>query len=425
MALSRDFQHGLQLSAAAYVAFAGGYVYHIVSSRWLGPVDYAVVGTAGSVFNVVVLLLGAVEMAVTRGLASEGLVDFSARSSATSHWSSFVTRFGIATTLSLLLVSVLLSPILHLGSPFPILVVALSVPGLCLATWRRAHLRSGDAFEAIASRIVVEKVISIVGVFALLTLGGGALGAIGANGAGFLAWIAGRATPVRRTPARSRTPVLAKPAGRTSAGSMIATYLAIGFVANLDVLIVQAKFPAVVAGQYAVVALFGRAVFLGILTLAGALIPKVASATNSLRAVRLLVQYTFLCLGTAVLAILFAAVAGRALLFVVFGSAFAPAAPLLVPQMMFAAAAGLQALFSSYAQARRLPGALAGQLVSSSVTIVLLLGATGVVPMLERAMVGELIVLVAYGFLVVARHDNSRSVLPIVEANRELECSYR
>jgi glycosyltransferase involved in cell wall biosynthesis/O-antigen/teichoic acid export membrane protein len=133
------------------VATAGinisNFVFHIFVSRLLGPAHYSVVGALLSILSLLAVPVGAAQLAVTQAVMGHGSDDlpFSLGK---------VTRRaflgGIVATVAMAALTPLLDGFLHIGSPWPLLLVGLWIPLATVGAVLQGALIGEYRFRAVA-----------------------------------------------------------------------------------------------------------------------------------------------------------------------------------------------------------------------------------------------------------------------------------
>ncbi|HYM67899.1 MAG TPA: oligosaccharide flippase family protein, partial [Patescibacteria group bacterium] len=183
---NRLVRQNLVLFIGGLVAGIGGFVYHAIAGRVLGPATYGqvafliavyAVGTAPALILIVVLAR------YTATLAARGDAGLSSLLTRT------VRLVAIPCLIAVLATALLARPIArfeHLGSTIPILILGMSIALIWQVAIPRGILQGLQRFPALSLNLSLELVIRTTVVFALLTAGYAVSGAMAAVFIGLL-----------------------------------------------------------------------------------------------------------------------------------------------------------------------------------------------------------------------------------------------
>ena len=177
---SRLVRQNLILFFGGLVAGIGGFVYHAIAGRVLGPEVYGevafliavyAVGTAPALILIVVLAR------YTATLTARGDAGVSSLLGRT------VRLIAIPSLVAVLLTALLARPVAafeHLGSTIPVLILGLSIALIWLVAIPRGILQGLQRFTALSMNLSLELVVRTAAVFALLAAGYAVSGAMAA-----------------------------------------------------------------------------------------------------------------------------------------------------------------------------------------------------------------------------------------------------
>lgn len=250
---------GAAIVAALAIANGLGYLLNLVASRRLGPEGYGALAALLGVIlvgNVVALALQTVvarRTVVARGLGSLAEV---------SSWTRALTLgCAVVATLIGLAAALPLTHLLHLSSPAPALLMAVSLGPLTVVGGQLGRLQGGERFHALAGLYLIAAAGKVgggvTGVLVTDSVTGGMVGtAAGATlSAGAGAVLVHRATPGRVAHGDLPAGLVGEVARATySIGALFA-------LANLDVVLARHYLTPRQAGLYAVGAVLAKGAF--------------------------------------------------------------------------------------------------------------------------------------------------------------------
>src|SRR6202163_2815576 len=177
---SRLVRQNLILFAGGLVAGIGGFVYHAIAGRVLGPATYGqvafliavyAVGTAPALILVVVLARYTATLAARGDAGVRSLLGRTAR------------LVAIPCLVAVLLTALFARPVAafeHLGSTSPILILGISIALIWQVAIRRVSLQGLQRFPALSLNLSLELVVRTTFVFLLLKAGYAVSGAMAA-----------------------------------------------------------------------------------------------------------------------------------------------------------------------------------------------------------------------------------------------------
>jgi O-antigen/teichoic acid export membrane protein len=265
------------LFAGGLVAGIGGFVYHAIAGRILGPVLYGqvaflialyAVGTAPALILVVVLAR------YTATLVARG--DAGVRSLLTRT----VRLIAIPCLLAVLVTTLLARPVAafeHLGSTIPILILGFSIALIWQVAIPRGILQGLQRFTSLSLNLSLELVVRTVMVYALLTAGYAVSGAMAAVFMGLaFAFVLGLYTlrdHFRGTGSRVRLRVMAGFSLTATAG-----IIGVQILYNQDVILAEHYLSGHDGGIYGGLNKIGTILFFLTLSVSQVLFPRVVEA---------------------------------------------------------------------------------------------------------------------------------------------------
>lgn len=319
---------GAVFLVSATAVHLGNYAFNVVMGRWLGPAAFAELSLVVTMLLVATVVTTTLELAAARQTAV-----LIARGEDPEPVRRLLGRIALSLGLAGAVVLTVGSPWVAelFGSPsiWPFVLFAGGLPAYLTQGVHRGLLQGQARFGRLAASFQAEMWVRLLAGTALVALGAGVVGAVaGVTLSSFAAWLV--ASPRRPstvtvpTEVRRATLGLVRSAGVLLLGQVL--------IANSDVLVVKAAFPAAVAGRYAAVALIGRAVFFGSWSVVSLAFPYVASRVATGGDDRRLLAITagsVATIGASATAV--AAVAPEIVLDLLFGGTYPEAAGLLWP----------------------------------------------------------------------------------------------
>lgn len=316
---------------AAVAIHAGNYLVNLVMGRALGPAGFAELNLIVTFMVVVGVATNAVQLSAAHASATLAAADRELELVGVHRWLRRGTlRWSALAAVVLALVAPWLQDVFNSPSPLPLLLFAAGLPAYVLLGADRGVLQGRLRFGRLAATNLVEMLVRLVGAIALVAVGLGVAGAVGALVASFVAalWLA-RDPGLRRSTAPEPT-AAARRALRAVGAPSLALMLGHLAIGHADVLVVKANFDATTAGQYAALALVGRIVLYVTVTAVEVVFPMVATRVAGGADDRVILRLTLAGLGAiSTAALLVAALVPDVVVGLLFGDAYAAIEPLL------------------------------------------------------------------------------------------------
>jgi O-antigen/teichoic acid export membrane protein len=320
------------LFVGGMIGGVGGFVYHLIAARLLGPAVYGEVASLVSVYLVGNGLTYVITLVLARYAAT---LQAQGSSSALHHLMVRSSRLLIAPSVVALVVFSVLAPLgasfLHLRSWVPAFVMVLATVMIWQVGVPRGMLQGTQRFSALSVNLSVEMVIrtSLVGI--LLAVGFGVTGsmvavlsgAAVAYGAGMYGLRDLLAAPGERV--RMRTMA-------AFAVTAVVGTLGVLFLYNNDVILAKHYLGATDAGIYGGLNKIETIIYFGTLSVSQVLYPRVVEAIhNDTHPGRLLALSAAIILGLGLIALAIFAVAPKLIVTILYGERFLSAARYMVP----------------------------------------------------------------------------------------------
>ena len=328
---NRLVRQNLILFFGGLVAGIGGFVYHAIAARILGPAVYGEVGTLIAVYAVgtgPALIIIAVLARYSAMLSTRG--DAAVRSLLKR-----TTRLiAIPCLLLILLTTLFARPIAqfeHLGSALPVLILAFSVALIWQVAIPRGILQGLQRFPALSLNLSVELVVRTVFVFLLLKAGYAVSGAMAALLLGLLvSFLLGLYTlrdHFRRGPTRVRLRVMAGFSLTAAAG-----IIGVQILFNQDVILAVHYLSSHDGGIYGGLNKIGTILYFLTLSVSQVLFPRVVDAVaKEQHPGRILLMSAGILSALGAGALLVFAVVPGLVVGILFGPAFRDAVPYVFP----------------------------------------------------------------------------------------------
>ena len=324
---NRLVQQNLVLFVGGLVAGIGGFVYHAIAGRVLGPATYGqvafliavyAVGTAPALILVVVLAR------YTATLAARGDAGVRTLLGRTSR------LVAIPCLLAVLITALLARPVAafeHLGSTIPILILGFSIALIWQVAIPRGILQGLQRFPALSLNLSLELIVRTTIVFALLKAGYAVSGAMAAVliglGVSFLIGLYALRDHFKRVGTRVQLRVMAGFSLTAAAG-----IIGIQILYNQDVILAEHYLSSHDGGIYGGLNKIGTILFFLTLSVSQVLFPRVVEAVAKEEHPGRILLYSagiLSALGAGAL-IVFAAVPGL-IVAILFGPSFSDATP--------------------------------------------------------------------------------------------------
>jgi O-antigen/teichoic acid export membrane protein len=412
---NRLVQQNLVLFAGGLVAGIGGFVYHAIAGRVLGPTLYGqvafliaiyAVGTAPALILIVVLARYTATLAA-RGDA--GVRSLLART---------VRLIAIPCLLAVLLTTLFAHPVaafVHLGSTIPVLILGFSIALVWQVAIPRGILQGLQRFPALSLNLALELIVRTSVVFWLLIAGYAVSGAMVAVFSGlavcFFLGLYSLRDHFRRSGTRVRLRVMAGFSLTAAAG-----IIGVQILYNQDVILAEHFLSGHDGGIYGGLNKIGTILFFLTLSVSQVLFPRVVEAVaKEQHPGRILLSSAGILAALGACALLVFAVAPGLVVAILFGPSFRDAAPYVLPVGVIGLALSLDNLLVQFFMAvhdRVFVPILAGGCVTEAVLIVLF-----------HARVGQVVldVLVALLALLVLLSVRCYLLLPTLHADSVAE----
>jgi O-antigen/teichoic acid export membrane protein len=328
MRQSKLVRQNLVLFLGGFTAGMGGFVYHAVAGRTLGPRQYgevaALVGlyTVGSVANLTLVLVLARYAANLDAAGRPGAVRHIVRRSS--------QLLALPTAAFFLLTIALAVPVArfeNFDSPVPVIWLGLAIAAYCYTAVPRGILQGTQRFTALSANLGLELVVRVAGLVVLLAVGLAVTGSMIAMLAGVtVAYVAGMWVlrdlfKVEREPVRMRA--------MTSFGlTAVAGTLGIMLLYTLDVVLAEHYLNKFDGGIYGSLNKIEVIIFYGTLSVSQVLFPRVVEAIATRRhPARLLLLSAGLMTVLGLGAVVVFGLTGGLVAALLFGSKFSAAQP--------------------------------------------------------------------------------------------------
>lgn len=330
--LRRDdlLRHGSLLSAATILGTVILFVFNVYMARTLGPNDFGSLGALLAIFAISSQIGNAVQLTVAKKIselsASGNLNQMGGLLLSSSR---FLFLVSLALFAGFLAAAPLISDFLRLSSPVPVMLVGASIVFYLVLPTFRGALQGLQSFKWLTINRVGERVVLLVAGSILVSLGFGIEGVMVALGVAGVAMLALAFVPLRAIIRNSVSSTDWKELVLKGAPVLV-TVLGIALLANLDLVIAKHFLSSEDAGLYSAIARTGRIVFFISVAFSRALFPKASKAQALGRSPTSLIVRSLGYIGAfCVVAIIAAAVIGRPLIGIVYGSEYKEIAFLL------------------------------------------------------------------------------------------------
>lgn len=329
---SRLVRQNVILFAGGLVAGVGGFVYHAVAGRMLGPALYDEVATLIALYAVLMTPTYILMIVLGRYAAT---LDAAGNAGAIRHIMVRASRLMAAPSLLAILSTALLArpaaAFLHFGSPVPLVWLGVAVAVVWQLAVPRGVLQGVQRFGALSANLSLEMVVRTAVLFVLLSAGLGVTGSMVAVLAGVAFTYGLGVVSLRDVLALrgSRVPLRAMAGFSATAG---AGTLGILLLYNLDVILSSHYLPKHEAGIYAGLNKIGTIIYFLTVSVSQVLFPRVveAVAKNHHPGRLLLMSAGIMALLGAVAIAVFGLVPGL-VVDKLFGPSFQDAIPFVLP----------------------------------------------------------------------------------------------
>jgi len=325
---SKLVRQNLVLFFGGFLAGVGGFVYHAIAGRSLGPRLYGEVGalvglyTVGTIINLTLVLVLARYAADLEAAGRPGAIRH-----IVGRTSRLLALPAVAFCLLTAALAVPLAAFENFGSPVPIIWLGIAIAAYCYTAIPRGVLQGTQQFTALSANLLLELVVRVSALVALLALGLAVSGSIIAILAGVMfAYAIGMVSlrnVLRTQPdvVRMRTMVSF---GLTAAAGTLGIIL----LYNLDVVLAVHYLAKYDAGIYVSLNKIEVIIYYGTLSVSQVLFPRVVEAIATRRPpARLLLLSGGLMTMLGLGAIAVFGLTGGLIATVLFGSKFSSAQP--------------------------------------------------------------------------------------------------
>ncbi len=270
-------QDNLILFLGLFIAGIGGFIYHFVMGRLLGPADYGALGALLSIAYIFLIILNTTQMGIAR-ITAQLVVEKADKkiSFAFKKLLKELSIIGFVFLLFYLLISPFISRYLHV-TLFSTRVMSVALFFILLLSLPRGIMQGLQRFSLLSVNNATESFIKLAFGILFVLLGYGVAGAIGAIVFGYaLAFLIG----IYHFRSFFRTQEQSYPFTRqlydyTFYLGLVLTSLTLYY--TVDVLIVKHFFDEVQAGYYAALTILGKVLFFGSSSIGQVMFPKVIS----------------------------------------------------------------------------------------------------------------------------------------------------
>ena len=265
------------LLSGSGLATAINLAYNIAVARFLGPNGY---GNATAVYTLLTLISAVTlsfQIVSAKVVAQQKSLEAKSAGYRSLHYGAWTC--GIAIALLMLLFQQTISNYLNLPSPVLVVLLAIGIAFYVPLGSRRGYLQGAYGFRRLATNLVLEGAVRLVGSLLLIQLGFGVRGVIAANSAAvavayfaIVPALAGRITNPLQLPHAFR-----------EISQALVFFSGQVLINNCDIVLVKHFFLAEAAGLYAAVAMVGRVVFAFSQAVVNSMFPLVAGTREEER----------------------------------------------------------------------------------------------------------------------------------------------
>lgn len=393
------------LLAGSVLVHAGNYGFNLVAVRTLTPAQYADVALAVTLLLIAGFLTLGFQMATARTVA-EQVADPSAAQSVASWLSGRALRLGWLVGVLTVALSPLLRTTFQTDSVWPFIAIGVAMPWALLSGVRRGLAQGLQRFGTLALSFQVEMVARLVVGAGLMYAGFGVIGGV----FGLTVSLAAAALALPRASSRPVAPAAAlRRRVLRSIWPAFALLLGEAIVTHGDTLIVKQAFDPTTAGEFAAIALLGRATFFVTWPVSMLIFPMATRRIAAGEPTRPLLLAALVAVGVVgALATLGAAAAPGGVVSVLLGSQYAGVAHWLVPYTAATACFSVAATALSFGVAIGRDGAGFG---ATAVGVAVLVALSAFHPTIGALLMAELILMggyavgsVAWAWRITGRH---------------------
>lgn len=253
----------LIMAGGTLIGGMGGYVYHLLMGRMLGPTDYGILASLISLIYLLGIPLGVLNLVVVKFVAGfKGKKDFDSIVSFFRLVNRKILIFALLFLLFLVLITPLISSFLHLNSFLPILLVLGFFFISIFLMINRSFLQGLLKFGYFSSSSVLESGLKLISSFFLVLAGWKIYGALSGFLMGGIAALFFTYFPLGALRDRKKTPVkIKKEEIFKFALPVFFSTLAFTSLFGSDLILVRHFFPSEQAGFYAALSTLGRIIY--------------------------------------------------------------------------------------------------------------------------------------------------------------------
>lgn len=253
----------LVMAGGTLISGVGGYVYHLLMGRALGPTDYGILASLISLTYFLGIPLGVLNLVVVKFVAGfKGKKDFDSIGSFFTVINRKVLIFGLLFLLLMLILTPLMSSFLHLNSFLPILLVLGFFFISIFLMINRSFLQGLLKFGYFSSSSILESGLKLIFAFLLVLIGWKVYGALAGFLAGGLGALLFSYFPLWGLRKRKKITIkIKKEEIFKFALPVFFSTLAFTSLFGSDLILVRHFFPSEQAGFYAALSTIGRIIY--------------------------------------------------------------------------------------------------------------------------------------------------------------------
>ncbi len=265
------------LLSGSGLATAINFAYNIAVARFLGPTAF---GHATAVYTLLILISAVTlsfQIVSAKVVAQQSFPDGKSSVYRDFHRGAWVC--GILVALILLLFQRAIADYLKLPGPVLVVLLAIGAAFYVPLGSRRGYIQGAYGFRLLATNLVLEGVVRLLGSLLLIALGLGVPGVIAANAAAVAAAYLAAAPKLTATVPNH----LHLPQAFREGLQAIVFFAGQVLINNCDIVLVEHFFSSTTAGLYAAVAMVGRVIFAFSSAVVNTMFPLVAGTRDEER----------------------------------------------------------------------------------------------------------------------------------------------
>ncbi len=274
---ARILSGSIVLLLGSGMAAAINFAYNVSVARFLGPTAF---GHATAVYTLLTLISAVTlsfQIVPAKVVAQQATPEGKAAVYRDFHRSAW--GCGILVAMIMVVFQTGIASFLKLPSPLLVDLIAVGAAFYVPLGSRRGYIQGAFGFRSLATNLVIEGLVRLVGSLAMVALGYGVNGVVAANAAAIaVAYFA--AAP--KLPAPVESHVKLTHALRESLQAMV-FFAGQVLINNCDIVLVKHFFPPPVAGVYAAIAMVGRVIFAFSSAVVNSMFPLVAGTKDEER----------------------------------------------------------------------------------------------------------------------------------------------